>query len=132
MNDRSQEAGKALRAQSRCIWGRGEGEGATAAVLVSPLATGGPLCQVLGIEVSFEGQGRSGRLMTKEDTGEMRSLLVGKELLQMSRQRQKALATRDLGQSIPGAGKTCKSPEAGASWVSLGPARSPVWLLCAK
>lgn len=74
---------------------RGKGEGATAAVLVSPLATGGPLCPVLGIEASFEGQGQSGRQMTKENTGEMRSPLVGKELLQMSRQRQKALATRD-------------------------------------
>lgn len=74
--------------------------------------------------------------MTKEEeskeTGEMRSVLVGKELLRIGRQRRKALATQDVGQSIPGARKKCKGPEAGASWVSLRPARRPVWPLCAK
>lgn len=94
----------------------GWGLRANALVRASPLVTRGPAVGVL------VGQGQ-GRQVTKEEgskeTGAMRGSLVGKGLLQMGGQRKKALAMQDLGQSIPGGGKKCKGPEAGASWVSL-------------
>lgn len=77
------------------------------------------------VGVSFIGQGQGGQA---NDQGGV----VQRGLLQLGHQRRKALVLQDLGRSLSGGGRECKGPQAGASWVSLGPTRWPEWLMWAK
>lgn len=69
------------------------------------------------------GAGKWTRRMRPKGQGVMRNHLVGERSYFRWVVREG---------KIQAEGRKCKGPEAGVSWVSLGPAKWPVWPMCAK